>query len=105
MGQSLSRYIQECLFLFCLPGSVHDLEGGAAPELLLHVRHDTHSCVFVCLDRDLHQLAVSLAHRVALGGDEVTDVVRCLERVIQLDTRLGTVLALILSGRGTDVDV
>ena len=41
----------------------------------------------------------------ANGGYEVTDVVRCLERVIQLDTRLGTVLALILSGRGTDVDV
>ena len=42
--------------------AVHDLEGGAAPEFLLHVRHDTHSCVFVCLDRDLHQLQNSILH-------------------------------------------
>ena len=65
-------------------GSVHDLKGGAAPKLLLHVRHNTHPDVFVSFDIDLHQLSVRLAHGVALGGDEISDVVGGLERVYEI---------------------
>ena len=85
--------------------SVHDLQRGAAAQLLLDIRHDTHSDVFVNAEVDGHQGTVGLGHGVTLGSDEVADVVDGLEGIVQLDTGIGTVHGLILAGRRPDVDV
>ena len=88
-----------------LAGSVHNLERRASSELLLNITDDTHSDILISTDAYGHKLTVSFALRITLCCDEVANVSGGLEGVVQLDTRLGTVLCLQGPDRGTDVDV
>ena len=88
-----------------LAGSIHYLQGRAASEFLFHVGNDTHTHILVHAKVDRHKGPFSLAHSVTLGGDEVADVVDRLEGIVQLDTGVGTELALEMTDRGADIDI
>ena len=72
-------------------GGVHDLKGGAATQLLFYIGDDTHADVLVHFEVHGHQGPFGLGHGVTLCGDKVADICNCLERVVELDTGIGTV--------------
>ena len=70
-----------------LRSGIADLQRIRAAKLLLDVRHGTHLRRNVGLEADRHGGAVALVELVALGSDEIENILGRLVRVIQLNTR------------------
>ena len=88
-----------------LGSSVTDLQCVRAAEFLFDIGDDTHLGIFIGLNRNSHQALVALLHRRTLVDDILANLFRLSESVIQLDTRLCTVLFAELCGRGTYIDI
>ena len=93
------------VYCSCLSCCVHNLQCGAAAELLLNLCDDTHTGALVDFKRDAHELAVNLAQGLTFSGNEVTDVLDCPEGVVELNTGIRTEFFLILQRGSTDEDV
>ena len=97
-------FLMFCGDLFALTRAIHYLEGRAA-AFLFNVGDDTHTDILVATENYCHKLSVNLGHCIAFCCNKISDVIRCLEGVIELDTGIGTVLGLHGLDRCTDVDV
>ena len=79
--------------------------GTSVGEGLSAYTNENASFTFVSTDADSHERTVDFAEGVTLCSNEVADVVDSLERVVELDTSIGTIHALKVLDRSSDVDV